>query len=339
MGDRLIQKGASLVQWILAIGYSLHLSGLPSKLFKDRNNYSRYARKSDEYIELFSETPFFLFKEPLFLYLNKWLEILGDTQTTIRIFVFFSCFSLMLFMLKASKGLWAFIAFSLLIFFNPQTFALQLVTFRQGMALGVILLFLTFHKRFLNYGTLSIVTLLMGFIHISFFIVSFFLVIDLLFRILNKNCTLYQRLFVQFFVALILGFIVLQLSALLGAKEQYADTDIKTGGGAFVLWFVVLMYLLLFRPKKYEIVVENYIYFIAVSGLCIYLCLYFTTPVAGRLIGTYVPFVIYMLLWKSKVIDIVFNCTLILVFMFLFFNGGSGAFLNVELKTFLEHLF
>lgn len=334
---RAISIYEKLLYLIISLIYAFWLAGLPSEFFRDRNNYEVYATDYDILLDLYTSTYTIPFREPIFLFFNKWLSVFDDPIITIQVFVFFTCFSLSFFILKTSRNFLIAVLFFLFMFFNAQAFAIQLVTIRQGIGLGVLLWYLLYTKKY-NYLNLVKFTAIIGFIHTSFFIVSFLLFVD--WFVLNK--TKYKnfnfRLFFLGLVSIFINLVLVTITKLIGAKQDYSDFEFSSGGGAFILWFTVFVYILVLKPKTYELAKDKYIYALTITGLVIYLASYFLTPIAGRIIGTYMPFVFYILLYRPKLRDIVFVIMVIIVFIALFIRGGAEGFMRVSLGTLIGEM-
>lgn len=319
--------------------YALWLSNLPSELFRDRENYLRYARISDIRLKNIEFDFLILFKEPLFLLLNKWLMFLKNPNLTVQVFVFFVCFSLVLFVQKKSKNLFYIFLLLGLIFFNAQSFALQLVTFRQGIGVGLFILFILYFKKYVRHSYLIFFFFVLGLIHISFFLISFTIFIDWFCIRVLKRKELWFRFTVSFAVLLFLnGVVIYSISSLLEAKHQIEGFESTSSGGAFLVWCVVLIYILLFKPKRYNNKIDDFLYIYTITGLILYLTSYFLSPIAGRIIGSYIPFVFYILLYKPKLQDLTFVLLLFIVFTIIFVRGGAEGFLAVPLSTLKQHI-
>ncbi|KAF2334164.1 EpsG family protein [Flavobacterium ginsenosidimutans] len=335
---RTISIQEKLLYFTISLVYAFWLAGLPSEIFRDRNNYEVYATDYDMLLELYISTYTIFAREPVFLYFNKWLSVFNDPITTIQIFVFFICFSLSFFILKTSRNFVIAVLFFLFMFFNAQAFAIQLVTLRQGIGLGFLLWYILYVKKY-NYLNLVKFTAILGFIHTSFLIVAFLLFVD--WFVLNK--TKYKsfnfRLFFLATISIFINLLLFAITKLIGAKQDYSDFEFSSGGGAFILWFTVFVYILVFKPKTYELTKDKYMHALTISGLVIYLTSYFLTPIAGRIIGTYLPFVFYILMYRPKLQDIIFIITVIFVFIILFVNGGAEGFMTVSLGTLLREMF
>jgi hypothetical protein len=320
--------------------YGYYLALLPSFLFRDRGNYVNYASYSDVLLDLYKTNISILFKEPLFLLMNKWLMFLKNPDTTVSVFVFFACFCTMFFMLKFSKNIFHFILFFLFVCLNVQSFAMQLVTFRQGVGLGVILLYLIFSRRDIKYLNFIILVVFLGFIHTSFFVVALMLFFDWFFVNFLQRRDVKFRVTGVFLASLLLNIFIIALASILGAKQNYEDFQQSSGGGAFIVWGCVLFYLLKFKFNNASKADDKTLlmYMLAVNGLILYLTSYFLSPIAGRIIGTFIPFIAYSLLFKPSVLDYSFFVLLIIVFSFIFFNGGVEGFMEVKLEKLISYI-
>lgn len=123
-------------------------------------------------------------------------------------------------------------------------------------------------------------------------------------------------------------------------KESYLDFDSEARGGAFLLWLIVLIYMLFFKKRclNSKFLFVRIAYNFSVIGLLIYLTSYFLSPIAGRIIGTFIPFIYFILLYNMRIVDLFFVIALLVLNVYLFFNGGAEGFLAVPLNVFFENM-
>lgn len=322
---------------LISLVYAYILSSWPHYLFKDRKLYlGVYAADFDYYLSQMNNIKLLLFNEPLYFYANKLLGYWCTPDSTVKAIVFFNCFSVAFFCIRRFSNILVGVLFLLLLFINTQFFALQIVTLRQG--LGVALM-LWFYNSFKDERWRLLFIASLGLIHNSFYILFFFLFVEFILRKIKiKSIT--NRLLILFVVGLILNSLVLVLANTLGSKQANAyDTYDNTSSGAmFFVWLMVFLFLLFFRKsllKDQEL--SNY-YMLGSIGLIMYLTSYYLSPVAGRIIGTFIPFIYLSLLKKAGEKEIVLVILLICLNLYLFFTGTLEGFLNVKFDVFLDHI-
>ena len=94
-----------------------------------------------------------------------------------------------------------------------------------------------------------------------------------------------------FFLSMGIGIMILPMAELLSMRqaEEYSQVELSVGGGNFILYTGVLLILL---TQKRFLSEKDSIYIMTVLGLSIYLGMYFLSPFSGRLIATFIPFII-----------------------------------------------
>ncbi|MEQ5634069.1 EpsG family protein [Providencia manganoxydans] len=298
----------------VAVVYAIALSSLPNEFFRDRGNYIIYASDTDNIISRYTGLSLFS-NEPLFLLINKFSSLFLSPELVPKLFVFFISFTICFFILYKSEnfiiGLLGLIAILLL----PQGFHLQFVILRQGIA-TCILLWITYFfwskKYYLFY------VFLIGFIHSGVFIIFAFLVLDKLFlSFISKKIT-YRILFLLAF-SILVSFFIMPLAEILTmrqAKEHVAD-NITISGGNFILYGFILIALL---TQKKEIHRLDGIYNIAIIGLSIYIGMYFFTQLSGRLISSFIPFIICTLCYFGNARAYVLLILIIVINSIIFIN-------------------
>lgn len=320
---------------IFSIIYAFWLSSLPSHLFRDRDNYLVYAGYSGERLELIDGF-WILFFEPLFLFINKWLFILyANVDLTIAIFVFFVAFSVSFFCFFRNKIFLFGFLMLIFLFVNSQTLAMQLVTLRQAIGLAFLLLLTPYLDKERH---LFILFAVLGLIHNSFFIIALFYFVYLF---INSRLSLsYERKLVVFILfGLIFSLSFMLLIKFVQTKQNYDGFEFSSGGGAFMVWSLVLLYILLFKKNVVRDKFSQFLFDISIIGLVIYTTGYFFTPLSGRIIGTFIPFIILLILTRACMRDLVFFLFLACVNLGLYYNKTFEAFLLVPLETFHKSLF
>src|SRR5690606_3923663 len=231
---------------IIGVLYASWLSDLPDFLFRDRNNYYIYAAYPIERWALITKTwSSIFFKEPLFVLLNLLLQwIFLDPFQTIRYIVFFVAFAVSYFVLYRSKNILFGMIVLIMLFFQSQILALQVVTIRQGVGLAIILWVLPYLKKRTHIVLLFSIC---GLFHNSFFLLAFFYVIYwvIFFKLKIKIQN------VRYFMFIISGIVFFStfylITQLVETKQSFEEESLNVGGGAFILWGAVFTYLILFK--------------------------------------------------------------------------------------------
>lgn len=330
--SRSVKNVYHLATILFASLYGLWLASLSNALFRDRENYMVYATKPDELLALRGQNPFFFLFEPLFLILNNFFLLLfNNPEFTISIFVFFIAFSVCYFCIRRNNLVLFGVFMLVFLFVQTQSLAMQLVTLRQGLGLAFLLLLVPSIKKKKH---LVLLLLLCGLIHTSFFIVAFFYVI---YQYIYVNFRWSSNIKMMAFVAVGLAFSLslFSLMNLVDAKQNYQGFQFSSGGGAFLLWLIVFVYIQLFKKRQGNI---KLMYDLAFIGLVIYLTGYFFTPISGRIIGTFIPFIMIVLLNKATFRDVSFLFILLIVNALLYVRGAFEGFLLVPLEIFHENL-
>ncbi|MEE2023034.1 MULTISPECIES: EpsG family protein [Alkalimonas] len=300
---------------IFALAYSAVLSYLPSAAFRDRENYFAYARN---YEEIFLRYDSFLgkaFNEPLFLAFNYLGRIFFAPEQMPSVFVFIISFSVSYFVFKSSRnGVMLFFSFVILLLL-PQVFHLQLVTLRQGLAVSMVIwaVLITRKEYFI-----ALVILAAGFVHSSFFIFFVMYILDVALSGQNYSNRYYLRLFAQIMLSLVISISFIYLAQLLGARQataQHLTSGVNVGGGALVLWSFVF-FILLTRSRYYFY--QDQTVRLAFIGILSYLTMYFISPLAGRFIISFLPFIIAAIVAKFSYRDVVLVFVIILAGSFSF---------------------
>jgi len=331
LSKQFIKRIKIVFYFFLGLIYAYVLTSIPHIFFKDRDNYlTIYADWFDMYFNNLVSWKTFLFTEPLFFYLNKLLYYFNDPSLTVCVFIFINTFFICSFCFKRSQNFFLGVLLLLLIFFNPQSFALQLVTIRQGLGVVLLLLFYNrFDKRYIDYLVIFIASL----IHTSFYIILLFVV----FYDIMTNLMKIKTFNIKILYILILGVAVnsasLVISNALGTKQEVSSEATEVSGLMFLLWGAVFVYLLFF--KKYlleeDSLYKSY-YILSLIGLSIYLTGYFLSPIAGRIIGTFIPFIYLSILYKMRKGEILLVLMLLFINIYLFFNGGAESFMLKSLN-------
>ncbi|MCA2470689.1 EpsG family protein, partial [Vibrio alginolyticus] len=206
---------------------------------------------------------------------------------------------------KGRNALVCFLGFLALLFI-PQAFHMQLVVLRQAFAASMMMWAILFlgHKRYFK-----LIIFLLGFIHSSMFIVFFFVVADSFFKQLVSEEIILRSLFL-FTISIGISLLILPVAQLLALRQatEYSSTITGVGGGNFVLFSGILIMILTQYKRIY---LNDGHYVIAILGLSIYLGMYFFSPFAGRLMVSFLPFIICLLCYFSNMRALILMVTLI----------------------------
>lgn len=327
-GNRYIKKNVSI---LISITYATLLSSFPNFVFRDRDTYVTYAIYSVGLLEDYSSSSY-LFNEPLFLYYNNILSYFFSVDVVPRVGVFFISFTLAYFILIKSSSYLKVILGFLLLFFVSYTFHLQLVVLRQGIATALLVWFVHFfwgQKKFYP------LCFLLPFFHASFFIIITVLLYD---KILSYYIeSVKTKVIVISASLLVSSFMLLKIAAELGVRQATENhlLNNENSGGGFILFSFIFIFLFfrglnnVYRDKYGRI---------AVLGLITYLMFYFSIPVSGRIIATFLPFM-YIYIVSSKNIKIIFAAVAFLIVnTYIFYGSITGGSLTLEGVRYLNSI-
>ncbi|GKW41463.1 hypothetical protein PEC301879_13210 [Pectobacterium carotovorum subsp. carotovorum] len=299
--------------FFFSVLYGCVFSFLPNVFFRDRGSYLVYARDSGAIFDRYYDNGIvvLLSNEPLFLKINHLLSSIFPYEYIPHILVFFSCSIIFYFAMKECDNFLSKFLMLCLMLFTPVFFHLQNVVIRQALCSAILLMICSvFPDRKKWWG----VSVFLGFIHSSFFLVAVFLFFnDLLHR---YKASLLIRVSIFVVVSIVISLSVIMIGEYFGVR-QVSEDHIKNSAGvsglAFLMWLSVFIVIYL-RPKEF---INNYhLNEIAIIGLVVYLSMYFLSPVAGRLLITFSPFIFICLVKRLSYLDAVF------VFIFLFVNAS-----------------
>jgi len=317
---------------IVSLFYAFYLSYLSNDFFRDRENYILYAMFFDD-LGRDSSLLFYLFNEPLFLYYNKVLSFVFNPEAVPKFGVFFIAFTLSYLILKHSKNILLSIIGLSLLFFVPYTFHLQLVVLRQGIATALLIWFVyLFWGRKIFY----LLSFVLSFFHVSFFIVFFILFYDYILAKYIKNIQI--RLFLITITTFLGSFFLLKVASNLGVRQaQSSHLEVnENGGGGFIIFSFILMFLFF---RGFNNVYSNKYGRVAALGLITYLAFYFTLPVSGRIIATFLPF-FYIYVVSYKNLKVTFAAVVFLIInIYLYYNSIVGGSLTLEGIRYLDNIF
>lgn len=317
-------KVKSIFYIFLSIIYGGIFVLIPHAYFKDRVNYLSYAENYDLFISLKSGDSF-LTGESLFLYINKFLAIFFTPENVVYFFVFFINFILCFLFFNYSRKI-VLPFFSLLAFFLlPFGFSYQLGSLRQSFAVSIFLLLVYYIKKVNIF--LILFSIFLGFIHTSFFIITPFLISDYVFLKFFPESRVLDRVGLQIILAILFGLLLSLISSLFSVDKLDEYLQYSSGGGLFFIFFIP--FLILNFYKYYINKRVDYITFLAIIGLIIYIIFYFLTPIAGRVITIFLPFIFLSLINRVDTLNILLLLYSIFIGGWLFFNGSYLAIMTL----------
>lgn len=315
-----------------ALMYALLLASFPNELFRDRDSYVNYAAWNIDILDNYSGLSVF-FNEPFFLLYNYLLSFAFRPESVPQITVFIISFSFSFVILKKSRNLFVTIFALLSLVFISYSFHQQLVVLRQGLATAVLLWVVYFWPNKLK--LIFFTTFLLGFIHTSFFIIFFVLCSDNLLKKILPNFKF--RVLFLISIIFISSLFMLKVADFLGVRQATSSHVVnnENGGGGFLLFLFMLLTLFFHGFKR---VLSSVYGYITLIGLVIYLGFYFTIPVSGRVVGTFIPF--YLIYIASNFYPKVFfpYVLFFIVNILLFYYSVTGGSLTLEGVEYLNKL-
>lgn len=323
-----------IIYWIflsiIGLFYVAFFSNMPNEWFRDRDNYIIYAEISGLIIDLYKEESVLalFFNEPIFLYSNYFLGKFFDPEFIPYIFVGFIASVFFIFLGRNSKNFLVFISGLILFFLMPYLLQGQLVALRQGVATAIFILSFFVLK---DDRKILAVIFLCSLFHSIFFIFFIFYFLNFFFL---KSFSFNKKLFIHFLTMFIFASVAVLAAKFFGLRqgnEYEGINELGVGGGAFLIFLLVFVYLYLYGNKE-----NRRMYEFAMMGLVMFLTSYFISPIAGRLFNTVVPFVVFLLVSKSRAIDFFVIYFLIIVFLFLFLSGGYTDLFTIPVSQIPE---
>lgn len=313
----------NLISSLVALLYGVILANLPNNYFKDRDNYIAYAKNVDVMLSRFDGIAFF-FNEPLFGFYNKFLSNFVDPNLVPKLGVFFISATIAFFIMRYSKNWLAAVIGFILLFFVSFTFHLQLVVLRQGIATALLMWATHFFRQTWRFYFCAF---LLSFFHISFIFVFFFLLLDRIVGEFFKNVKF--RVFVIFCSMLLVSFTALKIASAIGVRQAASDNLInnQSGGGGFLLFTFMAAFLCI---RGLNNVFRDSFGRVSFIGILTYLVFYYSIPISGRIIGTFLPFfyVYFVSEFRKK---IVISATVFLIVnLFIFWGSVKSGSLTEE---------
>ena len=313
---------------VLGIIYTCFLSLMPNSWFRDRDNYLVYANSAASIIDGYKEIGILFFNEPIFLYSNVLLERIIHYEYIPNIFVLMTSSVFFFLLVKYAKNFLTLMLGLMVSLVLPYLIQGELVALRQGIATSIFALSFFYIK---DNKKIALVLFLCAFIHSIFFLFLFFWVLNFIFlEKMNFN----KKLLLNFLSMMVFSFVLLVIAEILGLRqgaEYQGNVDIQNAGGAFVLFLVVFIYLYFYGNQE-----NTKLYEFSLIGLVIFLAAYFLSPIAGRFLNTVAPFMIFLLVSRSTLMDLMVLVGLFFVFSILFINGSYMALLEIPAAQAME---
>lgn len=296
----------------MSVLYIFVLTTLPDHWFRDRVNYEVIAESSRGYFENLSLD--ILIREPIFLGLNYFLALIFDYDVIPYIFVFIIVCFLTTYLYKRSNNLLMFVLGLCAFLLIPFIFHMQLVVLRQGLA-TVALIYLVLNVK--NDINLLILSCFLFFIHNSFIIYPFIFISYIYLKKINNNI-LFISSIVSLSIFLVYGVAVLLLDSFGFYQLSYQNlNEVEVGGFSFLFISLILFIYYFFVYNKNERIHElTFIFF------TIYLVMYFVTPLIGRYVITFMPFLVLSLVDRSRGAHYLILIFIILVYGYVSFTGS-----------------
>lgn len=283
--------------FFIAAVYAYIFSLFSNDFFRDRGNYVAYASNYQEIFLKYDSLLVKAFNEPLFLFLNYFSSYFFAPEDVPKFFVFVVSFSVAYFLLKGARNIVMLLLAAMMLVFVAQLFHLQLVTLRQGLGVSLIIWSVIFFKRDVP---IAACIFFAGFIHSSFFIVFVIYMVDVVVSEGGRFKRYYFRLLSQLVVAIAIALGFVYVAQALGARQAEADHltgGVNVGGGALVLWALVFFFFLTESRQRFY---SSQNVRLAYIGLISYLSMYLISPLAGRFIISFLPFILFALVSRFR---------------------------------------
>lgn len=319
-----------LLIYFFSFLYLTILLSLPNYLFKDRVTYIAYIEQYDFFSSKTDSFLGYLLNEPFFLFINYVLKDVVRSDYVPKIYVAFIIITLIICFKRYSSNFFMYLLGLVSLIIIPYTFHLQLVILRQGIATVILLLSICFFR---DGRKILVVCFFVSFIHSSFFLIFSYLLVNYIFINFNRV----KRYLILFLANIFIGFFVLILANKLGVRqtEELLSADSGGSGGAWLLWLVVFIYMFIYGKKD-----NQYLYDYAMIGLISFLSLYFLNPIAGRLVCSFIPAVILILVSDFKYQNILIVSSIVMLYGIIVYNGAlEGLSLAQSNATFVDALY
>ncbi|AHI30140.1 hypothetical protein [Marinobacter similis] len=273
---------ASRLAVVLSFFYAYILAFvLPIAAFKDRENYLVYAADAGSAMARYFDAGIlaFLVNEPVFLLANYVLSLFMGPESVLSLLIFSFAFLFAYSMLGFNRKLIFLLLIALLL---PQILKNHVVQLRQGYAVAIFTyawLYLGRSKKWFMIG-------LTPFIHASFFIVGCFLVVFWFSSWARMKFDLKATVF--FAISVFSVFLIFFVADLFGSRHalRYSGFDLNVSGSAFLFWSLVFA-IFCFQSREWYAK-----HSFAALFVLVYLGMYFTFPLSGRVFESVLPIVL-----------------------------------------------
>ncbi|CAM9357801.1 EpsG family protein [Acinetobacter bereziniae] len=314
--------------------YLFVLYSLPNRWFRDRDIYIIYAENYDTFLkedESFKQ----LINEPLFSQIAGLFTNFPELFPTFMSLFIASIY--FIFTFKLSKNFITFLLGFTLLIFNSYLIFQQLFQLRQGLATALFVI-IFFSIKSLKFRV--ILSCVLPFIHVSFFIIT---PIFILYELYLKNIKSSKIMIMTSIGTIIFSLLSVTLMYIIGFRQAdlYESINEGKGGGSLLLHFIILIYVYFFTNRE-----NKKLFDWTIIGLSFFIFSYYIFPAAGRLFSSFYPFLLFHLISRSKYQDITVLLIMNIVFITLFFTSGyldmltmDAYFFNIELENFINKLF
>jgi hypothetical protein len=273
---------ATLLTVILSFLYAGTLAFvLPIDAFKDRENYLVYAADAGSAMARYLDAGIlsFLVNEPVFLFANYLLSLFLGPEAVLSLLIFGFAFLFAFSILGYNRKLIFWLVIALLL---PQVLKNHVVQLRQGYAVALF----TYAWLYLGGSKKWFLISLTPFIHASFFIIGCFLAVSWFASWLRFKFDLKSTVF--FAISLTSAFLIFFVAEMLGSRHatRYSAFDLNVSGSAFVFWSLVFG-IFCFQSREWY---DRHSF--AALFVLVYLGMYFTFPLSGRVFESILPLVL-----------------------------------------------
>ncbi|MFH3939160.1 EpsG family protein [Acinetobacter nosocomialis] len=319
-----------LVTFFIGLIYVYFAVSMPNEWFRDRNYYVLYAEIAGDLISDYDSILSLLVNEPLFLTTAKFF---GDAFSADAFPKFMCAIVTSIFVYVVANKSRTFIMFALgmvSLFFVSYLETAQIMVLRQGFATAIFLLVflsnLSDKKKLLTCFILS-------FFHSVFFIVSAIYALYLFYLRKKSTKTMISIVAVVSAILFLFSRFLLEYFGFRQA-ELYSSETGSGGGGAFVLSIFIFLYLYFYGDKE-----NKELYDWSLIGIVLFLVGYYLFFSAGRLYVSFFPFILVLLISRSRLQDILFLTVINLIYIILFFNGSYLILFEAKDPFYISTLF
>jgi hypothetical protein len=262
---------ALIIIALLAFVYGCVLASLPLYVFRDRENYLRYAQNSWPLLEFYwAISPLAaLANEPVWLFINAGLSKVFQPETVLRLIIFFPATLVGWKVLRQDLHSIVLLFLFLLV---PQVIVHHVCMLRQGVAIAIFLTGWFAHRKLVRLFLIAITP----FVHSSFFIVLILLAITKLSSRFRFGTDVRTLLFIG--SGLALNATLILAAAFLGARQANEDIFLSgnLSGFGFAFWGIVLVIM----SMQGKVFIRRYAF--EIGTIIFYLSTYFLNKFSAR---------------------------------------------------------